>query len=141
MIREQILKLKSENPTWSYNKIGRELGFKKDKVAYYLNPEKRKQKFKNNTFNKQRRMLELKTKFGGKCCRCGYCKSFRALQFHHINNFEKIEDISTLLHNKSYASAKEEAKKCILVCANCHAELHDELLVVPVVVATTLSSS
>ena len=63
---------------------------------------------------------------GGKCERCGYDKSSRALEFHHLNPSEKDFGISKVL-TRSIQSLKEEADKCILLCSNCHAEIHDEL--------------
>ena len=63
---------------------------------------------------------------GGKCCRCGYNKSIRALEFHHLNPDEKDFGISKCI-TKSMASLKQEVDKCILVCSNCHAEIHEEL--------------
>ena len=63
---------------------------------------------------------------GGKCCRCGYNKSMRALEFHHLDPSIKDFGISTCL-TKSMESLKQEVDKCILVCANCHAEIHDEI--------------
>ena len=63
---------------------------------------------------------------GGKCVRCGYDKCVRALQFHHMNPNEKDFGLSACL-TKSVASLKQEADKCILLCSNCHAEVHQEL--------------
>ncbi len=63
---------------------------------------------------------------GGKCERCGYDKSSRALEFHHLNPSEKDFGISKVL-TRSIQSLKEEADKCVLLCSNCHAEVHDEL--------------
>lgn len=63
---------------------------------------------------------------GGKCERCGYNKSARALEFHHLNPEEKDFGISKVL-TRSIQSLKDEADKCILLCSNCHAEIHDEL--------------
>ena len=63
---------------------------------------------------------------GGKCERCGYDKSSRALEFHHLNPSEKDFGISKVL-TRSIQSLKEEADKCILLCSKCHAEIHDEL--------------
>lgn len=62
---------------------------------------------------------------GGKCERCGYNKCVYALDFHHLNLKEKDFNIS----KKSYLSwdkIKAELDKCILVCANCHREIHFE---------------
>jgi hypothetical protein len=61
---------------------------------------------------------------GGKCCICGYCKNYTALEFHHINAEEKEFDwrkIRQLNWNKVIV----ELKKCILLCANCHREIHN----------------
>lgn len=63
---------------------------------------------------------------GGKCEKCGYNKSMRALEFHHLNPQEKDFGISKNI-NKSIDKLKQEVDKCILVCSNCHAEIHDEL--------------
>ena len=63
---------------------------------------------------------------GGKCQRCGYDKCARALEFHHLDPNEKDFGISTSL-SRDIDALKAEADKCILLCANCHAELHQEL--------------
>ena len=60
------------------------------------------------------------------CSICGYNKCLRALTFHHLDPLIKIDSISNLL-SKSAPRQRidEEIKKCILVCANCHTEIHD----------------
>ena len=63
---------------------------------------------------------------GGKCERCGYNKTPRALEFHHLNPEEKDFGISEIL-TRSIQSLKDEVDKCILLCSNCHAEIHEEL--------------
>lgn len=60
---------------------------------------------------------------GDKCCICGYDKCNSALEFHHKKAEEKNFTISSNT-NVSFENAKEEIKKCILVCANCHREIH-----------------
>jgi len=67
---------------------------------------------------------QLVEEFGGKCVRCGYNKSVEALQFHHTDPKTKSFGISHKGVTRSYEKAKEEASKCDLLCANCHAELH-----------------
>ncbi len=62
---------------------------------------------------------------GGKCERCGYDKCLDALEFHHKNTNEKDFNIGGT--SKSFENLKKEADKCILVCANCHREIHEEL--------------
>lgn len=60
---------------------------------------------------------------GGSCELCGYNKSLQALHFHHKEPGEKDFAISSAT---SWKKAKIEIEKCLLVCANCHAELHDK---------------
>ena len=60
---------------------------------------------------------------GGECQCCGYSKCISALEFHHSNPKEKDFSISKIT-NRNWADVKEELKKCILVCANCHREIH-----------------
>jgi hypothetical protein len=62
--------------------------------------------------------------FGGKCCICGYDKCIEALDFHHLNKDEKKESPSQAILRKSFEKAKIELDKCILVCSNCHREIH-----------------
>ncbi len=63
--------------------------------------------------------------FGGKCNKCGYSKCISSLDFHHINPLEKDFQLSNALSNpKKWNLLVEEAKKCILLCRNCHGELH-----------------
>ena len=69
----------------------------------------------------KKKLVELK---GGKCAICGYDKSLRALTFHHRNKNEKLFSISSAtLH--TLEEYLEEIEKCDLLCANCHAELHE----------------
>jgi len=61
---------------------------------------------------------------GNKCEICGYDKCDDALEFHHIRANGKDFSISDRGYTRSWAKVKEELDKCILVCANCHRELH-----------------
>ena len=80
----------------------------------------------NYTKQKQRGW-ERKKKFvnllGGKCSKCGYCKNLSALEFHHQYDKNIKLDIRAMSNNKEEKLA-EEIKKCILLCAICHRELH-----------------
>jgi transposase len=60
---------------------------------------------------------------GGRCALCGYDRCQAALQFHHRDPGEKLFAISHQGITRSLARAREEARKCLLVCANCHAEI------------------
>lgn len=82
----------------------------------------------NITYEKQlqrkRKAVEYK---GGKCCVCGYSHYIGALDFHHINPNEKTFNISKL-RSYSWDVIKNEVDKCVLVCKNCHAEIHHGLI-------------
>lgn len=67
------------------------------------------------------RAIEYK---GGECHVCGYDKYPGALQFHHLDPNEKDFHISQKGHSRSWKSVKGELDKCIMVCANCHVEIH-----------------
>ena len=62
---------------------------------------------------------------GGSCVSCGYNKSIQALQFHHTNPDEK--DFSISGKSYSFEKMKIEVDKCVLLCSNCHIELHEKL--------------
>lgn len=61
---------------------------------------------------------------GGKCSRCGYDRCLGALTFHHVNRNEKSFGISQSGFTRAWKVIEKELKKCILLCANCHAEEH-----------------
>lgn len=77
---------------------------------------------------KRERRLELKLKAikykGGKCAKCGYDTNTNALEFHHVDTKTKEFNISKYALGKPWAEIKIELDKCILLCANCHREVH-----------------
>lgn len=72
-------------------------------------------------FKKRRKAVTYK---GGKCIICGYTKCIKALNFHHLNPEDKDFQISGN-HCRRWEAIQKELDKCVLVCANCHAEVHD----------------
>jgi hypothetical protein len=68
----------------------------------------------------KRRLIE---RAGGGCQLCGYDKYQGALQFHHLDPETKTFHLSRHGVTRSYAEASAEADKCVLLCANCHAEV------------------
>jgi len=60
---------------------------------------------------------------GGKCAICGYDRYIGALQFHHVDRKLKKFGISGKGITRAIERSREEAKKCVLLCANCHAEV------------------
>jgi predicted HNH restriction endonuclease len=63
---------------------------------------------------------------GGKCERCGYDKYNGALDFHHIEPDKKDFTIANIRSYSFDDKVKKELDKCILICANCHREIHNE---------------
>lgn len=60
---------------------------------------------------------------GGKCSRCGYDKCVASLEFHHTDPNEKEAQVSKYFCF-SWKKIKIELDKCVLLCSNCHNELH-----------------
>ncbi|HKG34925.1 MAG TPA: winged helix-turn-helix domain-containing protein, partial [Solirubrobacterales bacterium] len=68
---------------------------------------------------------------GGACIICGYDGYQGALQFHHLDPSQKAFIVSRQGVTRSLDSARAEAAKCVLLCANCHAEVEAGLADVP----------
>lgn len=68
---------------------------------------------------------------GNKCQCCGYNKCISALEFHHIEPMQKEFAIGTNGYTRSWNKVKNELDKCILVCSNCHREIHANILQCP----------
>lgn len=95
-----------------------------------MTPERLARKVAYNLQHRQEKMHMLKTEFGGKCRACKFKKSFFALDFHHVDPSNKSFSISKQ-RGKPYEALREEAKKCVLVCKNCHAMIHQKTLDCP----------
>lgn len=84
---------------------------------------------KCRTANVHKRRLKFKSlcvEYKGGCCElCGYDKYQGALEFHHLDPKEKDFQLSKTL---SWDKAKTEMDKCIMLCANCHREVHAGLV-------------
>ena len=63
---------------------------------------------------------------GGKCQICGYNKCIQALEFHHLDPSKK--DFSISGKSYSFQRLKSEIDKCIMVCSNCHKEIHNGII-------------
>ena len=79
-----------------------------------------------NKFYVFRRRKALKQKAvdykGGKCMLCGYDRCLDALSFHHAG--DKEFGIGSKGYTRAWAKVQAELNECILVCSNCHAEIH-----------------
>lgn len=115
----------------SLKKTGRFFGVDKSTIRKYIDDEnifvKREKTITDSkaVINWRKRVKSKLVEYKGGCCeKCGYNKSEQALQFHHMNPNEKDFNIS----GRSYSleRMKKEVDKCIMVCANCHIEIHEE---------------
>ena len=71
-----------------------------------------------------KRKWEIIQERGGKCEKCGYDKCVGALEFHHTDPSQKDFGIANKGYTRSWEKVRLELDKCILVCANCHREIH-----------------
>jgi hypothetical protein len=67
---------------------------------------------------------------GGCCAVCGYDRCVVNLHFHHVVPAEKSFAV-TVARGKSLDAYRAEARKCVLVCANCHGEIEAGLIPSP----------
>lgn len=82
------------------------------------------------TRRKQRVRNTLIAEAGGRCAICGYDRCAVNLHFHHVDPATKILKMSAQT-GRSLAAFREEAKKCVLLCANCHGEVEAGLVQSP----------
>ena len=93
-----------------------------DRRYYEKNKEEIYKRKMNRRWRLKSELIEL---LGSKCQICGYNRSNAALEFHH-NKSNKEFSIGVLLKGSSRQKLLKEARKCILLCANCHREVHHE---------------
>ena len=117
-----------------YNEIG---NLKKVVKLYHISFERlskvikhgKKKKVSNTeaveSWRKKKKKVLVEYK-GGKCQCCGYSRCIEALEFHHLN--PNIKSFTISGKSKSFNSLKSEVDKCILVCSNCHKEIHAGLI-------------
>ena len=77
--------------------------------------------------HKNRRLFQIhQLQLTAKCQLCGYNSCARSLHFHHVTN-DKENAISTMLASRSAEAIIAELCRCVVLCANCHGEVHDGL--------------
>jgi len=117
--------------------IAKFLKCRKDTVRYHTDAEfKKKYLERRKSYKKHTRSVKKKNAinlFGGKCQICFYDKCQKSLNFHHIDPSLKKFEISKAFckYPRPDEEVKEELKKCILVCANCHNEIHAGMTEIP----------
>ena len=90
--------------------------------------EKYKRRYIDQSINRQKQYVkdvqELKASKG--CERCGETKSWR-LSFHHLDEHNKEGNVADISRRSSRKKALEEIEKCIVVCHNCHSDIHHQM--------------
>jgi len=90
-----------------------------------LSDEERKKRNTRRVSDRRRRIKQLAIDYkGGKCEICGYNTCNGALEFHHKDPTEKEFNIARSGHCRTWENTRQELDKCILVCSNCHKEIH-----------------
>lgn len=92
-----------------------------NKLHYQKNRETYLAKARESSKECEDYIREIKSSL--KCSICGEDRWW-VLDFHHENPDEKESCIATLAHNGSRKKMEEELKKCIVLCANCHRDIH-----------------
>ena len=83
----------------------------------------------DSVIKRRKELIEKAKAYKGNCCqKCGYNKCDSALEFHHIDPSTKLFGISQDGSTRSWIRIKSEVDKCVLVCANCHREIHEGLI-------------
>ncbi len=79
----------------------------------------------NSRIKKKEELVKI---FGGKCRICGYKRYIGALDFHHIDPSAKLFSLSVKGLCYSWDTVLKEAKKCVLLCKNCHTEVENNII-------------
>lgn len=106
------------------NPIYKEKKYNKNKKSLLKHRNKYNNMRKNNKIELK---IECINYLGGKCSKCGYNKNLAAIDFHHLNPNSKEDTISNLIQKgsiKNFNDIKKELDKCVILCKNCHSELH-----------------
>jgi hypothetical protein len=96
-----------------------------DKESYSNNKNNRQEKIRERAIVNRDKLKNYinELKQNSKCSKCGD-KRWYVLDFHHLNDSDKEYNISYLVKQGANKKIKEELKKCVILCSNCHRELH-----------------
>jgi transposase len=88
---------------------------------------------RSNAVSEARRRIKriLVEEAGGACLICGYDRCIAALEFHHRDREKKLFALSRKGATRSLEAARAEARKCILLCSNCHTEVENGVTRIP----------
>ncbi len=95
--------------------------YQRNRLLYLKRARENNKKYylRNKKFIKR-----VKSIFG--CSRCGYKEHPDALDFHHPNKDKEKSLASYAKDGVSLEFIKNEIRKCVLLCANCHRVEHSK---------------
>lgn len=131
-MKDQIIKLRAEGK--SYSEIRSITGAAISTIRYHCSPHYRACSQKRKSKSRRKTLETFKLNSGGKCQLCGYNRCLNALDFHHKDpstKDRKYKSISSLIRENSIENGMKEVNKCILLCANCHREVHAGIALLP----------
>ena len=92
---------------------------------YYKNKYKPTAKEKKKTFEKRNKDFIQRVKRKSECCKCGLKHKPYLLEFHHLDPSTKYKSVTDLQFNAyGMKLIKDEIRKCVMICRNCHMEFH-----------------
>ncbi len=105
-----------------------ETGFVREGRGYYRCKRCRMERVAQRRRQIKRKLVE---EAGGQCLLCGYDRCQQVLEFHHLDPALKQFQLSQHGATRSLARSRAEARKCILLCANCHREVEAGITALP----------
>ena len=92
-----------------------------NKRWYLANKEKHQKTV--NKYRRDSRQSWMEFKATQNCSHCGFSHP-AVIDFHHVIRDASKQSVNKLAQQGSYTKAREEIKKCIPLCSNCHRILH-----------------
>ena len=89
------------------------------KARHYASKKKR---------HDENKRLLTEVKETAPCAACGEYHPASCMDHHHLDPSVKEKQISSMLSANSWKKIEEEMSKCVLLCANCHRKIHNNLL-------------
>lgn len=99
---------------------------KKYRKEHYYNNKKEYMNRSRSSVKRLRMFIERYKRIFGKCHICGESRPW-VLDFHHKDPLEKDLEVSKIANFGSVRRVKDEIRKCSILCANCHRDLHYKL--------------
>jgi hypothetical protein len=92
---------------------------------YYKNKYKESNQERKKRFEKRNKEFIIRFRKRCKCIKCGLDNKWYLIEFHHLDPSTKYKGVTNLQYNAySIQRIKEEIRKCVPICRNCHAEFH-----------------